>query len=115
MGTGHHGWHDDHVGFDYSVPITAFLAAAVLAALLRWIFRPSHIATGRPDSGPGADLGLLTPVLTSATRSAALAAKDMLSRQGIRCSLSRLGLDSYDLLVFGPDAEAASKLLGEKS
>jgi hypothetical protein len=99
------------MGFDLSVLITAFAAAAVLAAMMRWAFRPSRPRTGRPDHGPDADLGLLVPVLSSASRTAAIRAKNVLSEQGIRCSLSRLQFDQYDVLVFRPDQERAIELL----
>jgi hypothetical protein len=100
------------MGFDFSVPITAFVMAGLLAVIVRWVFRPSRPRTGRPDQGPNADLGLLTPVLRSASRSSAVRGKDRLSAAGIRCSLSRLEVDRYDLLVFRPDLERASELLG---
>ncbi|MGX7679404.1 hypothetical protein ACSMXN_10965 [Jatrophihabitans sp. DSM 45814] len=99
------------MGFDLSVPLTAFVMAALLAFVLRWAFRPSRPRTGRPAQGPNADLGLLTAVLSSASRSEALRAKNQLSAAGIRCSLSRLAADRYDLLVFRPDVERATELL----
>ena len=42
-----------------------------------------------------------------------LSAKNLLSEQGIRCSVSRLDRDSYDLLVFGADADRARELLAQ--
>lgn len=95
------------MGFDLSVPITAFVIAAILAVVLRWIFTPSRPRTGRPQAGPGADLGLLAPVLASTSRSHALAAKNALASEGIRCSLSRLALDRYDVLVLETDLARA--------
>lgn len=102
------------MGFDLSVPITAFVVASVLAVLVRWVFRPSRPRTGRPDHGPGADLGLLSPVLAATTRSAALSAKNVLSAEGIRCSLSRLEVDRYDVLVFTPDLDRAQQVLSAR-
>jgi hypothetical protein len=99
------------VGFDLSVPITAFVVAIILSLVLRWVFRPSRPRTGRPERGPGADLGMLRPVLSSAPRTRVLRAKNPLSAQGIRCSLSRLSVDSYDLLVFEEDLEHAEEIL----
>jgi hypothetical protein len=99
------------VGFDLSVPLTVAAMAAVLILMMRWVFRPSRPRTGRPEHGVDADLGLLTPVLTSTSRSNALRAKDLLSAAGIRCSLSRLAIDSYDVLVFKPDVGRAAEVL----
>ena len=99
------------MGFDLSVPITAFVMAAILAVVVRWVFRPSRARTGRPDHGLGADLGLLSPALAATTRSSALTAKNLLSAQGIRCSLSRLEADRYDVLVFAADLDRAQNLL----
>lgn len=101
------------VGFDLSVPFTVALVAGVLVLIMRWVFKPSRPRTGRPHSGPGADLGMLTPVVNHGARSAALAAKDRLSRQGIRCSLSRISSNCYDVLVFMPDADRATALLAD--
>lgn len=101
------------MGFDLSVPLTLAAVAGFLVLITRWVFKPSRPRTGRPQSGPGADLGMLTPVLTHGARAAALAAKDRLSRQGIRCSLSRIEADCYDVLVFAPDADRAAALLAE--
>jgi hypothetical protein len=99
------------VGFDLSVPFTAFAVAAFLALIVRWVFRPSRPRTGLPQVGPDADLGLLAPVLAGARRSDALAAKNVLSTQGIRCSLSRLEIDRYDVLVMRPDLDRARALV----
>jgi hypothetical protein len=84
----------------------------VLMLVMRWVFAPSSRPhTGRPRSGPEADLGLLVPVLEHAARTNALRVKDFLSSRGIRCSVSRLDRDSYDVLVFGRDAPRARELL----
>ncbi len=99
------------MGFDLGVLVWAAGIVAVLMVVMRWVFSPSRPRTGRPDSGPQADLGLLTPVLSGAPRSQVLAAKNLLSTQGVRCSVSRLDRDSYDLLVFGRDADRAHQLL----
>jgi hypothetical protein len=99
------------VGFDLGVLVWAFLIVGGLVLVLRWTFKPSRPRTGRPQYGPHADLGLLTPVLSAAALTDALAARDRLSEHGIRCSLSRLNRDSYDVLVFAPDVERARQLL----
>jgi hypothetical protein len=101
------------VGFDLGILVWAIVIIGVLMLMTRWVFSPSRPRTGRPDSGPGANLGLLTPVLSRAGRSEALAAKNLLSAQGIRCSVSRLDRDSYDLLVFAGDADRARRLLSD--
>ena len=62
------------------------------ASMMRWVFAPSRPRTGRPDSGPQADLGLLTPVLSRAPRSPGAGARRTCSpSHGLRCSVSRLG------------------------
>ncbi len=99
------------MGFDYSVPLTAFGMAAILALMVRWVFRPSRPRTGRPDHGPGADLGMLTPVLSAAPRSRAVSSKTRLSEQGLRCSLSRIDAEHYDLLVFRTELDRAREIL----
>ena len=99
------------MGFDLSVPLTVIAMAAVLTLMMRWVFKPSRPRTGRPDHGVNADLGMLTPVLASTSRSDALRAKNLLSAAGIRCSVSRLNLDVYDVLVFNPDRERAAEVL----
>ena len=101
------------MGFDLGILVWAVGIMAVLMLMTRWVFQPARPRTGRPDSGPNANLGLLTPVLSQAPRSQVLAAKNLLSEQGIRCSVSRLDRDSYDLLVFGADADRARQLLAE--
>ena len=57
------------MGFDIGVLFWAAGIIAVLSLVMRWTFRPSRPRTGRPESGPGANLGLLTPVLSDAPRS----------------------------------------------
>jgi|GEM_PF-3399060 len=99
------------MGFDLGILVWAAGILVVLMVVMRWVFAPSRPRTGRPDSGPRADLGLLTPVLSHAPRGQVLAAKNVLSAHGLRCSVSRLDRDSYDLLVFGRDAGRARELL----
>lgn len=99
------------MGFDLGILVWAFVLLGVLMLMMRWVFRPSRPRTGRPDRGPNADLGLLTPVLAAAPRTRALEVKNLLSQQAIRCSVSRLDHDSYDVLVFGRDLERARTLL----
>jgi hypothetical protein len=100
------------MGFDLGVLIWMVGIIAALILIMRWVFAPSSRPhTGRPRSGPEADLGLLVPVLEHAPRNNALQVKDFLSTRGIRCSMSRLDRDSYDVLVFGRDEPRARELL----
>jgi len=99
------------VGFDLGILVWAIGIVAVLMLMTRWVFQPSRPRTGRPQSGPNANLGLLSPVLAQAPRAQVLSAKNLLSTHGIRCSVSRLDRDSYDLLVFATDADRARELL----
>ena len=99
------------MGFDIGVLFWAIGIIVLLMLIMRWVFAPSRPRTGRPDSGPGADLGLLSPVLAAAPRSEALRVKNLLSQQGIRCSLSRLDREHYDVLVFRTDLGRAEELL----
>ncbi|HEV2887746.1 MAG TPA: hypothetical protein VGX49_12600 [Jatrophihabitans sp.] len=99
------------MGFDLGILVWAAGILGVLTLVMRWVFQPSRPRTGRPQGGPNADLGLLVPVLSHAPRARVLAAKNLLSERGIRCSVSRLDRDSYDLLVFGADADRAHRLL----
>ncbi len=100
------------MGFDLGVLFWAVAVLGVLMLVTRWVFKPSRPRTGRPEHGPGADLGLLSPVLSSAPRGEALRVKNLLSQQGIRCSLSRLAPNSYDVLVFNRELARARQLLG---
>jgi hypothetical protein len=100
------------VGFDISVLLWMVGIIGALMLIMRWVFAPSSRPhTGRPRTGPEADLGLLVPVLEHAPRTNALQVKDFLSSRGIRCSVSRLVRDSYDVLVFGRDVPHARELL----
>lgn len=99
------------MGFDLGILFWAVAVLAVLMLVMRWIFKPSRPRTGRPEYGPNADLGLLTAVVSAAARSEALRVKNLLSQQGIRCSLSRRSPTHYDVLVFNRDLDRARQLL----
>jgi len=100
------------MGFDLSVLVWAAVLIVLLVLIMRWVFAPSgRPHTGRPRIGSGADLGLLEPVLASTPRSNALRVKNLLSEQGIRCSVSRREQDVYDVLVFHADADRARRLV----
>ncbi|HTZ42388.1 MAG TPA: hypothetical protein VMB79_00865 [Jatrophihabitans sp.] len=100
------------MGFDLGVLLWAAILIVTLTLLMRWVFAPSsRPRTGRPQTGPDADLGLLVTVLPATTRSNALAVKNLLISQGIRSSVSRLDVDSYDVLVFRTDLANARAVL----
>ena len=99
------------MGFDLGVLFWAAGVIVLLMLIMRWVFAPARPRTGRPDSGPNADLGLLSPIRAAAPRSEALRVKNLLSQQGIRCSLSRLDREHYDVLVFRTDLDRAEQLL----
>jgi hypothetical protein len=101
-----------HVAGDLIVYAVALLALASLILVMRWVFSSSdRPSTGRKEHGPGANLGMLRPVLASAPRADALEAKNRLSEKGIRCSLSRIDAAHYDLLVFVQDLDQAKSTL----
>ena len=101
----------DRMGFDFS---SLFWAAGILAVLLpddalgvRTSKRPhTRPASDRSD----ADHGLLVPVLQT-SRSKALSVKNQLIGQGIRSSVSRLAVDSYQVMVFRQDHKRATEAL----
>ena len=100
------------MGFDLGVLVWIAGILVLLTFIMRWVFAPSSRPhTGRPQTGPNADLGLLVPVVSRTPRGDALRVKDFLSTRGVRCSVSRLDRDSYDVLVFGPDEPRARELL----
>jgi hypothetical protein len=100
------------MGFDLGVLVWAAGILTVLMLFMRWVFAPSpRPRTGRPQTGPHANLGLLVAAASQLPRTRALATRDLLSRNGIRCSVSRLDRDSYDVLVFNADLDRARDLL----
>jgi hypothetical protein len=100
------------MGFDLGVLVWMAGILVLLTVIMRWVFAPSSRPhTGRPQTGPKADLGLLVAVVSRTPRSDALRVKDFLSTRGVRCSMSRLDRDSYDVLVFGGDEPKARELL----
>lgn len=104
------------MGFDLSLLVFMAVVIVLLTLIMRWVFAPSSRPhTGRPQHGPNADLGLLVAVVRRTPRGEALRVKDFLSNQGIRCSMSRLDRDSYDVLVFGRDEPRARQLLDDRA
>jgi hypothetical protein len=102
------------MGNDPSAIITAVVVIALLALIMRWIFRPSRPgrAVRPPDATDSDNLGLLTVVLSGLSRSDALARRAELSEAGIRSSVSKRRDQSLDLLVFRTDIERARLVLG---
>jgi hypothetical protein len=99
------------VGADLPVLLMALIVATLLIVIMRWVFSTSRPATGRPQRGPDADLGMLRPAVNLVSRPVAINAKNRLSAQGIRCSLSRVDREHYDVLVFSDDLERARAAL----
>jgi len=95
------------VGSDLSVYFVAGVALAALIVIMRWVFGSSRPSTGRPEHGPDANLGMLRPVLASTSLGKALDAKRALTAKGIRCSMSRIDHEHYDVLVFATDLSRA--------
>ncbi len=99
------------MGFDYSTLFWATGILAVLILMMRWVFAPSKRPhSGRPSANASTDHGLLMPVLQT-SRSNALTVKNQLIEQGIRCSVSRLAIDDYQVLVFRQDHKRATEAL----
>jgi hypothetical protein len=99
------------VGADLPVLLVALIVATLLMMITRWVFSTSRPATGRPQVGPDANLGMLRPAINMASRAAAIDAKNRLTAQGIRCSLSRIDHEHYDVLVFADDLDRAKAAL----
>ena len=101
------------MGNDPSAIITAIVVIALLALIMRWIFRPSRTRpiVRPPDATDSGDLGLLAVVLTGLSRSEALARRATLGEAQIRSSLSKRRDGRLDLLVFHTDIERARTLL----
>ncbi|WP_375481130.1 hypothetical protein [uncultured Jatrophihabitans sp.] len=102
------------MGNDPSAVITAIVVIALLALIMRWVFRPSRKRpiVRPPDATESGDLGLLAVVLTGLSRSEALARRATLGEAQIRSSLSKRRDGRLDLLVFRNDIERARALLG---
>lgn len=99
------------MGFDFTTLFWAAAIILVLTFMMRWVFAPSKRPhTGRPQTGPGADTGLLVPVLQT-SRNDALSTRDRLIGQGVRASVSRLAVDRYQVMVFRTDAQRATEIL----
>jgi len=99
------------VGFDFPLMLLALTVAGFLILVMRWVFATSRPHTGRPERGPNANLGMLRAALPTSSRAAAITAKDRLLAAGIRCSLSRVDHERYDVLVFADDLDRAQALL----
>ena len=93
--------------------IAALGVIIVLAAVSRWVFRPSrpNRTVQRMDATDARELGLLVVVATVG-RADAQAQRSTLADNGIRASTSLRSDGRFDLLVFAQDVEKARDLLG---
>jgi hypothetical protein len=101
------------VGNDPRAGLLAVVVILLLAAILRWVFRPSRPrpATRPVDASQSPNLGLLTVVATALPRQQALERRAVLGEAGIRSSMSKRRDGLLDVLVFHGDADAAHLLL----
>jgi hypothetical protein len=100
--------------YDISAEITALIAVCVLALVTRWVFSSSRRRSGRPvDAADSPELGLLTVVVSGASRADALQHRAVLGESSIRSSMSRRHDGTMDVLVFHADADRARILLGQ--
>lgn len=102
--------------------VGALLVVGVLSLLARWAFSPAPRAAGRRtlrESDPD-DFGLLTPVATAPTREDAEMLREVLTSNGIRCTLSPVRgpggarRRSMHVLVFLGDADRAKNVVGTR-
>ncbi|MDX6230032.1 MAG: hypothetical protein QOI76_3422 [Frankiales bacterium] len=99
--------------------IGALLVVGLLLLLARWAFSPAPRASGRRqvrDADPE-DYGLLTPVATAPTREDAEMLREVLTSNGIRCTLAPAGggrRRSMHVLVFLGDADRAKNVVGTR-
>jgi hypothetical protein len=98
---------------DLSDLVTALVALAVLALLMKWIFTPSHRSGGYGliDASDSADLGLLRVIATNLPRATAMELRATLGEAGLRSSMSRRRDGTHDVLVFDADVARARELL----
>lgn len=97
---------------DVPAPLVVLVVAAVLALVVRWVFRPSYRPGSLPtDASEADDLGLLTVIRSAISRPVAREQRTRLGAAGIRASLSVRDDGSMDLLVFNSDAARARQLL----
>lgn len=101
------------MGNDPTPLFGALVVVAVLALVLRWVFKPSRPRpTSRPvDASASSQLGLLTVIVTGINRQQALSRRAVLGEAGIRSSMSKRHDGLLDVLVFHSDADAARMLL----
>jgi hypothetical protein len=92
--------------------VIVLAAVLLLAAVTRWVFRPSRPRTGRlPDAAESEDLGLLVVLSPGQPRTAALNLRTRLGQAGIRSSMSQRRDGSVDVLVFQQDVDRARELI----
>lgn len=92
--------------------IAALVVIIGLAAVSRWVFRPSrpNRLVQRMNATDARELGLLV-VIATLSRSEAQAQRSRLADNGIRASTSLRSDGRFDLLVFSQDVERARELL----
>jgi hypothetical protein len=97
---------------DVSALVVALVTVAILALVMRWVFRPSRPRTGLPvDAADSTDLGMLDVVATGCSRREAMLLRATLGEAGIRSSMSHRRDGNLDVLVFRGDADRARELL----
>ena len=99
--------------------IGALVVVALLMFLARWAFSPAPRTSSRRqlrDTDPE-DFGLLIPVATAPTREDAEMLREVLTSNGIRCTLAPAGggrRRAMHVLVFLGDADRAKNVVGTR-
>jgi hypothetical protein len=98
-------------------PLIAFVAVAVLAAILRWTFdsdiaRTEKLLFSRPDLAEPADYGLLATAAVVEDISEARYLKDRLADAGIRATLAPAQDGCVNVLVFEKQLADARRVAG---
>lgn len=98
--------------YGVSADLTAVVAIAILALIMRWVFhRPRRVITRPVNAAESTELGLLAVVASNLSRPDAMARRAILGDAGIRSSMSRRHDGTMDVLVFTGDVERARILL----
>lgn len=98
--------------YGVSADLTAVVAIAILALIMRWVFhRPRRVITRPVNAAESTELGLLAVVASNLSRPDAMAHRAILGDAGIRSSMSRRHDGTMDVLVFTGDVERARILL----
>jgi hypothetical protein len=114
-------WKTRHVFFATSAyvygPLIAFVAVAVLAAILRWTFdsdvaRTERLLFGRPDLAEPADYGLLQTAAVVENIAEARELQSRLADAGIRATLAPTKAGCVNVLVFESQLADARRVVG---